>query len=181
VGEVPFFGLKETGTRFVYLLDSSGSMMNHNAIRVAKAELMASLQSLDATQQFQIIFYNTSAQSMTQRSDPEKLYWATDINRTIARQFISGIQPDGGTSHVPAIKKALKFNPEVLFFLTDADEPQLSAAEMDEIHKLNRGGTRIHCVEFGKGPDLSVDNFLKKLARQNNGLYQYRDVTKFDR
>ena len=113
--------------------------------------------------------------------DRPQMQWATDINRTLARQFISGVQPDGGTDHMPALKKALRYQPDHLFFLTDADQPILSARELNEIKTTNNGRTKIHCVEFGKGPEISGDNFLKKLARDNDGTYRYRDVTRFGR
>lgn len=180
--ETSFFNVRDKGTRFIYLLDSSGSMLSHNAIGVAKAELMASLQNLDSTQQFQIIFYNNLAIPMSQRGSDDKLYWATDINRTIARQFIATVQPEGGTLHLPALVYALKYGPEVVFLLTDSDT-QLSPGELDELRRLNGGRTRIHCIEFGKGPALpgAAPNFLQKLAAQNGGVYRYRDVTKFGR
>ncbi len=181
LGETTFFDIAAQGNRFVYVLDRSGSMYDHNAIRVAKEELVASLSELEQTQQFQIIFYNTSLIEMRGHDDRPQMQWATEINRTLARQFISGIQPDGGTDHVPPLRKALRYLPEHLFFLTDADQPQLSARELNDIKTLNAGRTKIHCVEFGKGSELSVDNFLKKLARDNGGTYRYRDVIRFDR
>ncbi|MBM79515.1 MAG: hypothetical protein CMJ78_02840 [Planctomycetaceae bacterium] len=179
-GETSFFNIKDKGQRFVYVLDRSGSMSNHGAIRVAKAELVNSLGGLDATQQFQVIFYSNTHTAF-QQGDARKMYWATDINRTMARQFISGVRTDGGTNHLPALKKALSFEPDVIYFLTDADEPQLTAKELDNITRANRGGTRLHCIEFGSGPKLkvNVENFLEKLARFNDGTYHYRDVTKF--
>ncbi len=178
-GETSFFNIKDSGRRFVYVMDRSGSMSNHGAIRIAKTELLSSLQSLDATQMFQVIFYNTRYLEMRQSSDKPKLYAATEINRTLASQFISSVSPDGGTNHMPAMRKALQFQPEVVFFLTDADEPQLTAGELAEIKKINRGRARIHCVEFGVGERLAADNFLKRLARENGGTYRYRNVARF--
>lgn len=181
LGQTTFFDIAAKGTRFVYVLDRSGSMYDHGAIRVAKEELVASLAALEQTQQFQVLFYNQSLLELTGNGDRPSMQWATDINRTLARQFISGVQPDGGTDHMPALKKALRYQPEHLFFLTDADQPVLSARELNEIKTANNSRTAIHCVEFGKGPELSADNFLKKLARENGGTYRYRDVTRFGR
>ena len=180
-GETTFFDIEAKGARFVYVLDRSGSMYDHGAIRVAKEELVVSLAALEQTQQFQVLFYNQGLLELTGNSDRPQMQWATDINRTLARQFISSVQPDGGTDHMPALKKALRYQPENLFFLTDADQPILSARELNEIKTANNGRTAIHCVEFGKGPEISADNFLKKLARDNGGTYRYRDVTRFGR
>lgn len=178
-----FMGIKDHATRVVFVIDCSGSMLFHNAMRVAKSELAGSLQSLDAGQQFQVLFYNEFITYLKLKNEAQpRLYFATEINRTLAKQQISGIQPDHGTQHLPAIKMALKLGPEVIYLLTDADEPELSSAERKEIDKLNQGRTRIHCIEFGKGSELNgVDNFLKKLARENEGSYRYVDVTRVPR
>ena len=181
LGQTNFFDIAAKGTRFAYVVDRSGSMYDHGAIRVAKEELVVSLAALEQTQQFQVLFYNQGLLELTGSGDRPQMQWATDINRTLARQFISTVQPDGGTDHMPALKKALRYQPDHLFFLTDADQPILSARELNEIKTTNNGRTKIHCVEFGKGPEISGDNFLKKLARDNDGTYRYRDVTRFGR
>ncbi|TXT35156.1 MAG: uncharacterized protein FD138_1483 [Planctomycetota bacterium] len=181
LGQTSFFDIAAKGNRFAYVVDRSGSMFDHGAIRVAKEELVVSLAALEQTQQFQVLFYNQSLLELTGNGERPQMQWATDINRTLARQFISGVQPDGGTDHLPALKKALRYQPDHLFFLTDADQPILSARELHEIKTTNNGRTKIHRVEFGTGPELTGDNFLKKLARENDGTYRYRDVTKFGR
>jgi Ca-activated chloride channel family protein len=178
-GRTSFFDIDTEGNRFLYVVDQSGSMGFYGQLRVARSELQASLQSLDSTQQFHIIFYNTRYREMQLRNREPGLSWATDINRTLAGQFLRGVSPEGGTDHIPALRKALSYRPEHLFFLTDADQPQLTARDLDAIQRLNRGRTHIHCIEFGQGANLGLDNFLKRLARQNDGTYRYRDVTKF--
>lgn len=179
-GETSFFGIRDSATQFAYVLDSSGSMAG-TAILAAKAELKKSLEALDATQKFQIMFYSQTTRMMKLPNVPDgTLVWATTIHKTLARQDISSVTTSGGTDHMPALKKALRLRPEVIYFLTDADEPILRAADLNEIKQLNKGRTRIHCIEFGKGPDLKIENFLGRLARQNGGTYRYRDVSQFE-
>ncbi|MGZ0166452.1 MAG: hypothetical protein ACKVII_21215 [Planctomycetales bacterium] len=180
-GETSFFDIKAAGTRFVYVVDYSSSMSFYKQLLVAKGEVAASLQSLDSTQQFQIIFYNTRYSEMSLSNLAPSMWWATDIRKNQARQYLSSIGPEGGTAHVPALKKALSYSPENIFLLTDAEQPIMSAADLNEIKQINRGKTAIHTVEFGRGGNLDVDNFLKKMARENGGSYRYRDVTKFGR
>lgn len=178
-GAIPgasFLGARDNGTRIVFAIDCSASMANYNAMRSAKAALVSSLQSLSDAQQFQIIFYNQQPRMLTLRGSQGDLMLATEVNKSLARQQIGGVVPDLGTDHLPALRMALRLGPEVLFFLTDADEPQLSAAELAEIQRLNQGRTRIHTIEFGIGGEVDADNFLKKLARQNDGTYRYHDV-----
>jgi len=177
--KLPFSGVVK-GTRFVYLIDASGSMTDHNAIAYAKAELKASIASLEKNHQFQVIFYNQYQRMMKLNGAQDKrIYFATAIHKTQAGQFINGIQADLGTDHMPALKKALRLDPEVLFLLTDADEPTLSVGELDAIKRLNNSRTQIHCVEFGQGSNLRKTNFLKQLAQQNGGSYRYVDITRF--
>lgn len=178
---VPFFGVKARGSKFVYVLDRSASMGTRNAIGVAKANLLASLAALDESSQFQIIFYNLRYSIMPVDQGTGRLPFATEINKELAHAFIKAIVPDSGTDHLPALKEALSFAPDVIFFLTDADEPKLRPRQLKEIRRRNRSNTRIHTVEFGIGPPLGEETFLKTLARMNGGSYDYVDVTRFGR
>lgn len=178
-GTTSFFDIKAQGTRFVYIVDQSGSMGFNGQLQVAKSEILTSLASLDATQQFQVMFYNTYFSQFKLQDKQAGMVWGTDINKTLVGQYIRSISPDGGTDHMPALKKALIYRPEHIFLLTDADQPRLTPKDLDEIKSIAAGRTQIHCVEFGKGGQLDVDNFLKQLARQNGGTYRYRDVTQF--
>lgn len=183
---VKFFGAEGQGNRFVYVIDSSSSMAEFGAMRMAKAQLMASLSQIDHNQEFQIVFYNTESRCLTVRNDPPQMMPATSINRTLARTFIDAVQPNGGTIHLPAIELALSFKPDVIFLLTDAGEPMLYAADLQKLKRINRGKATIHTVEFGDGEQLQskdslADNFLEKLARQNGGTYVYRNVQEFQR
>lgn len=180
-GGTSFFGHQANGTRFVYLLDASASMYDYNAIAVAKAELLSSLQRLDTTQQFEIIFYNDKAHPLVGPDGKSQLFWGTETNRTLASQFIRSIDPEGGTRHLDAVLAALGYGPDVLFFLTDAGEPILYPGDLEKIKKRNNGRSRIFTIEFGKGANLRTDNYLKKLARDNDGSHVYRDVQEFQK
>lgn len=181
-GETSFLDIRDSGETFVYVIDVSGSMSDDDAINIAKDELKASLEPLHNGQQFQVIFYNEKPIPLRLPGRaPQQLYDATSLNKTLARQQISAVQADLGTKHLPALRLALGIQPDVIFFLTDADEPALTAKDLDEVRKANTGGTRIHAVEFGKGAKLDASPSLERLARQNHGAYQYRDVTRFRR
>ena len=179
-GPVRFLGAIDNGKKFVYIIDCSGSMGDYDALDFAKAELMASLQGLNPAQKFQIIFYNEEIKRFQLPNQALALYPATDVNRNRAKRFVGGVPPSLGTRHMPALLAALKYEPDVVFFLTDAREPALQKDDLAYIKKQNHSGARIHCIEFGVGGELGkgIDNFLKTLARQNKGTYSYRDVTK---
>lgn len=180
-----FMGTRDVGLKVVFVIDASGSMISNNAMQVAKGALVSSLQALDERQQFLIIFYSDKPEVVKLKDESKpSLAAATEINKTLARQKIAGRQPDGGTEHLSALELAMKLGPDVIFFLTDALDPQLWPQELDKIQRTNAGRIRIHSIEFGQGPELSEaanpGNFLRKLARQNGGTYRYHDVTKFN-
>ena len=70
--------------------------------------------------------------------------------------------------------------PDVIFFLTDADEPQLSRSDLDRIGRLNYG-TVINAIEFGAGPKSGARISSKTLAAENAGQHGYVDVTRLPR
>lgn len=173
------FGITAEGWKFAYVFDRSDSMGWHDRkpLKKAKQELLASLDSLDDVHQFQIIFYNQEPEVFNPSGRRNKLAFATEQNKRNARRFIGGITAGGGTNHMAALRRAITVQPDVIFFLTDADDPPLSAGQLYDINRRAAGIT-IHTIEFGLGPQRHPNNFLAKLARQNGGQHVYVDVSK---
>jgi hypothetical protein len=176
------FGVESDGYKFVYVFDRSGSMGGHGGapLAAAKAQLIDSLQKLGQVHQFQIIFYNEDPHVFDITGSPGRLVFANDQNKTLASRFIGGVTADGGTEHEIALLMALRMAPDVVFFLTDADEPRLSSSQLAKIARANKGAT-INTIEFGYGPSTESDNFLIRLARQNHGQHVYVDISQLPR
>jgi von Willebrand factor type A domain len=175
------YGIEADGYKFIYVFDRSGSMGGsgqNTPLTSAKANLLASLESLGDTHQFQIIFYNEKPTMFALAGHPDRLVFGNEANRATARQFVRNIVADGGTRHEEALWMALNMQPDVIFFLTDADQPELSPSQMEKIQRANNGRCSINTIEFGLGPPIHTDNFLVRLARENNGKYTYVDVSK---
>jgi hypothetical protein len=178
--ETGVFGVRGKGSRFVYVFDRSASMAGFQGrpLASAKRELLESIRDLQSTHQFQIIFYNDVPIPLNpRRTGRPELFLAGDAEKRWAEEFVSAVVPDGATRHAEALKLALQWQPDVIFFLTDGDEPQLRAAELAEIRRLNRA-TTIHAIEFGAGVQPRGESFLQRLAEQNGGKHGYVDVTK---
>ncbi len=187
-GATSLFGAKDAGRKFVYVIDRSWSMegdaINVVPLSMAKSELTASIQRLEATQQFQIIFYNEEPFVLINDNGRFDYFFGTDAQRLDAVRQLRSVQPSGGTNHTPALQKALDLAPDVVFFLTDGEEPALSDRDIQRLVQRGRGA-RIHCIQFGKEPEATMQNdpgnWLRKLAAATEGTYVYRDVTRLGR
>ena len=176
------FGAQGTGNKFVYVFDRSASTDGYQGRPLAaeKRELIASLNDLDDIHQFQIVFYNEQSTVFNPDApQPPKMLFGEASTKRLAQNFVRGIIAAGGTRHSAALRLALNMKPDVIFFLTDAGDPVMTASEMEEVRQRNmRTGATINVIEFGSGPNPGGENFLVRLARQNSGQYVYVDVTR---
>ena len=169
---VSVFGVQGTGTKFVYVFDRSSSMEGP-PLAAAKRPLVESLRSLESTHQFHIIFFNTRTRSFDITGSGRRIAFATDRNKQLAANFVGGITADGGTDRLAALRQALGFSPDVIFFLTHADDV-MSASELAEIARMNsRSRAAICVIEFGRRATPPGSNFLTELARESVGQYGY--------
>ncbi len=175
--QVSLFGATGEGYKFVYVFDRSASMGGEGkqALKVLKAELLESLKPLDSVHQFQIIFYNERPVIFNPSGMRGQLAFATEQNKDRAARFIQSIAADGNTRHDDALKLAVRMRPDVIFFLTDGDDPKLSRRELDQVNRL-AAGIRINAIEFGSGPRPAGKSFLAVLAQENGGQYVYVDI-----
>lgn len=172
---VRVFGVEGTGTKFVYVFDRSTSMEGA-PLAAAKQQLLESLDALESVHQFQIIFFNNRVRSFDLTGGGNRIAFATDRNKTLAEKFVRGITADGGTDRLAALRMAVGLRPDVIFFLTDADDP-MPGSELAEINRLNRrAGATICTIDFGRGPPRGSANFLTELARITGGQYGYVDT-----
>jgi hypothetical protein len=177
---VNVFGVEGKGSKFVYLFDRSASMEGP-PLSAAKKQLLESLRSLESVHQFQIIFFNSHTRVFDASGGRKRIAFASDRNKQLAANFVGGITADGGTDRMIALREAIAMSPNVIFFLTDADDP-MSANELGEIARINRrAGAAICVIEFGRKPAPMKDNFLMQIARESGGQYGYVDTTTLSR
>jgi VWA domain-containing protein len=174
---VRLFGVEGVGTRFVYLFDRSVSMEGR-LLAAAKSQLIASLESLESVHQFQILFFNYQVHTWDITRGQNRIPFATTRNKRLASRFVRGITAEGGTLRREALRRALALRPDVIFFLTDTDNPMASDDVADAIEQANRNGTAIHAIEFGFQVNQGGENFLVQLARSTGGQYAYVDTAR---
>src|SRR5262249_41456161 len=163
-GATSFFQIGVRAKRGVYVIHQSGSMGPSSGLVRAKQELIGSLRGMPDRTLFQIIIFNRSVEMLLLES-ATGLLPATKENKQKAAEFLSSVQPEGGTLPVPALKRALAFKPEVIFFFSDGGD--WTDRQVQEVISINRGHSVIHVVDFGetdriKGP-------LPMLASRSQG------------
>ena|GEM_PF-637120 len=115
------FGVRPVGKRFVYVLDCSRSM-NHPHDSEAKTrfkrmqmELLNSIKTMSAEQEFYFIFFNDYVIRMPSRN----LVPASHDLKVKYLTWMARLQADGNTEPKGALYAAMKLNPDVIYFLTD--------------------------------------------------------------
>jgi hypothetical protein len=163
-----FFELATAGTKFVYVLDGSGSMTEpHSEARTrldrVKQELRTSIGGMPEEMEFFVIFFNRIAVPMP----AEKLQPATLGNKRKYLEWCWKVKGGGGTDPGDALKKALELNPDVIYLLTDG---VFKDDAVRDVTKLNTRGVSIHTFCFG---DATGERVLKEIARKNGGTYKF--------
>ncbi|MEX0642521.1 MAG: hypothetical protein WD468_07460 [Pirellulales bacterium] len=161
-----FFGIGGYGQKFVYVVDCSGSMRENGKFERAVYELLQSIEQLQSDQEYSIIFYNQSAYPM----DEPGLVLATEQQFEKTRNWISLVQPQGGTVPLPALLMALKMKPNAIFFLSDG---LFDPSTGRKIHAFNRGKTRripIHTVAF---VNRETEGLMQRIAGDSGGKYRF--------
>lgn len=173
-----FFQLSARGRSVVYVLDRSVSMGLNGALTAVKRELLSSLEQLPSEARFQVIFYNRQTEPLVLDHSADMVPASASTKRQV-EMHLEKLLAEGGTDHVAALRRALSLRPDVIFFLTDADD--LKIEHVRTVSMLNRGRSVIHAIEIGdsvhgKGDSgVGGSNPLRRLAQENGG--DYRAVT----
>lgn len=173
-----FFGMRDRGGSFAYVIDCSGSMTTRSSLEVAKRELLKSLARIPPEARFAVVFYNLDAKVFTDPSGRPGLMAATPANKDRVRGLLATVEPSGLTDHMLGLRAALALRPEVIFFLTDAD---LMTRQEVALLLGQVGKTRIQAVEFGLTGGLAGNAALRSLAKSTGGTYRYINVNDFGR
>jgi hypothetical protein len=165
--QASFFGIRERGLFFVYVVDSSGSMIDEARMPRATMELRRSVMALQPPQRFEVIFYNHESNPMPGGPTPR----TADLqSKNLLLAWLRLIEPDGGTDPRVAVRQALGMKPDAVFLLSDGAFPQ---GTVEEITSMNTHKVPIHCVDLTGG---MAGDHLKRIAAANGGRYVPRPL-----
>jgi hypothetical protein len=157
-----FFGVRERGLFFVYVVDSSGSMIDEARLTRATVELRRSVLALQPPQRFEVIFYNHESNPMPGGPTPRT---ADTESKNLLMAWLRLIEPDGGTDPRAAMRQALALKPDAVFLLSDGAFP---AGTVETITEFNPHKIPIHCIDLTGG---QAGDHLRRIAAANRGRY----------
>jgi Ca-activated chloride channel family protein len=149
----------------IFVVDTSGSM--HGAsIAQAKQALARALDDLGANDRFNIIEFNSTTRALYHQSVA-----ADAVNLRHARQFVQGLDANGGTEMRTALRLALDSVSEEsklrqVVFITDG-----SVGNEEELYAMieqRLGNARLFTVGIGSAPNSW---FMRKAAELGRGTF----------
>ena len=153
----------------IFVLDTSGSMEG-DSIKQAKQALLLAIEQLNATDNFNIIEFNSYAQNLWKLP---KL--ADSNNKEDAKHFVNSLSANGGTEMEGALTLALS-QPKVdvlntlrqIVFITDGSVGNEESLMQLISNQLKN--TRLFTVGIGSAPN---SYFMSEAAKMGRGTFTY--------
>ncbi|MFN3191605.1 MAG: vWA domain-containing protein [Aureliella sp.] len=165
-----FFGAYAEGNRFIYVLDSSRSMLGDRWV-YACTKLIDSLNGLKPGQEFYVICFDMET-TLLFNGTPQtaKFYPADDETIERVQNWLRSRILGRATMPAEALTMALKFNPDAIFLLSDGELQDNSRMLM---RRLNSNTSQyrqipIHTVHLFSAQGKET---LKAIARENKGSF----------
>ena len=166
-GSASFFGVEATGSRFLYIVDTSGSMGIGGKLEALQHELVKSLDGLLEAAEFLVITYNSGASALDGRQ-----VWsdADERGRRAARRAIANLGASGGTNPGPAFQLAFAMRPppDAIYFMTDGEFSDEVAGEIAMLNAEYK--VPIHCIAF---VSRESEILMRTIAQQSGGSYTF--------
>ncbi|HYG73642.1 MAG TPA: VIT domain-containing protein [Planctomycetota bacterium] len=160
----------------VFVFDTSGSMQGEK-IEQSKKALKFCLQSLNASDRFNLITFSTDVMALSS----DKLLEANKTNIARALAAVDQIEATGGTNIDGALRAALgsDFTPgsdkaKMIAFMTDG-LPTVGITDPNSIiNEVSTGNAKhkVRLFNFGVGNDVNT-HLLDKMALQQDGVSTY--------
>lgn len=175
-GHAEFFGVRATGTKFVFVVDSSGSMMGKKWTRACR-ELLQSVEKLGANQRFCVFFFDADVHLMFNQDVSElEMIPATPENLKKLRRWMLSIKFGDATKPFQSVKLAMHMRPDAVFLLSDGefDDPTATFLRLENRVRDEGGNLQpevaLHTIGFKSRMGQPM---LQQLADENRGTYRF--------
>ena len=182
IGRASFFGTQAEGDRFIYIVDTSGSMSAGGGRRLqrAVAELLRSVDELNEGQFFFVLLFASKTRRLFNSKDSEpQMVAATKNNKVLLRRWIRAVKPTGGTYPQEALQIAIDMRPSAIFLLSDGRfsdgrargvSAEVKPRVRDLVARSDPGHVPIHTVAFEE--PRSKEN-LREISNMTSGQFTY--------
>jgi len=168
-GEVSFFGSRAgSGARRVcFIVDKSGSMCG-DRLTEAKEEIKQTVKRMSTDVRFGLMFFEEGKFDEFGKG----LVSATIQNKIAAFKFIDSVECMGLTNPLPALITAFKYDPQLIYLLTDGEFEAETIAKVREMNRKRAASdrVRVNTIAF---KSREGERILKKLASESRGKYKY--------
>lgn len=153
--------------RVVYVLDASGSMIDH--LDAVKKRLLVDLSRLAFDERtgrgdsFNVIFFRSRPEAFWSR-----MLLARDRNKVAAARWIRQIRAWGQTQPLAALRLAFQSRPDCIVVLSDGQFGQEVLSGVDALQRSAAAPVKIITIGYGK--TFSGKN-LEILAARNGGVF----------
>lgn len=176
-GGAEFFGTKASGSKFVFVVDCSLSMLENGRWIEATRELNAAIDRLSSEQLFYVILFDGHVHRMFNHDERQAaLFPATPENKERFRMWLSTVRLGHDTFPFLAMKSAIELRPDAVYLLSDGDFRDATA---DYLKKFNRPydsmgqkqhQAAVHTFSFHSRVGQAV---MRRIARENAGQYLF--------
>jgi hypothetical protein len=177
-GGAEFFGVKASGVKFVFIVDSSNSMRG-GKFDAARAELSYAVRKLSKNQLFYVIFFDQDAYRMFSLKNPEpRALPATPANIQRLDKWLPTVENELRTDPYEAVKFAMEMLPDAIYILSDGKFTDKGRTEQ-YLKKANaidypldgmKAKVTIHTIAFW---DKAGEATLKAIAEGSGGTYRF--------
>ncbi len=187
-----FFGVQATGNRFVFVVDSSTSMIDK--VDDLRRELEAAIRRLTPQQQFYVVFFDRDAERMRfgewnadhtayrfNAVPEEDLAFATPEHIDACIRWMLAVRLESATNPYEAMAFATSvLQPEAIYLLSDGEFTDGGLTESFLLRANRALGPRgqlqpkiiVHCIAIYSRAGEVV---LQRIAAANGGTYRFVD------
>jgi hypothetical protein len=161
-----FFGQVGTARKVVYVVDVSASLMIYTD-DIAD-ELTGSVRDLVPIQRFHVVL---AMPQDVREFDPRRLVPATARYKRRLENFanvIRGVPEPGKADPLEAMRRAFAVDPELIYFLTDGDYPDIEQDLLALLEQLN-AQRAVKITTIGFDPSPRPRQLLERIAREHGG------------
>jgi hypothetical protein len=166
-----FFGAYAEGKRFIFVLDSSRSMLQDDRWTYACNQLIDSLNGLQPEQEFYVICFDIETSYLFNIPPTRAKFFKSDEN-TLPRvkRWLRSHELGRATMPAQALQNALALQPDAIFLLSDGELQDDSVNMLRMINGFSSEYRQIpiHTVHLFSNEGRET---LKLIARENSGTF----------